>query len=63
MGRVDGVAVVGQVLGQLMQAGGAAAQGAEVLRKSARAFRKLNQEQRAQQVEGLIRAEQIEEES
>jgi tetratricopeptide (TPR) repeat protein len=55
LGRADGIAVVGMVLGQILAAGGQLEAARLVLQRSAEMFLKLGQEKHAEEAEDLIR--------
>ncbi|MDH3662462.1 MAG: tetratricopeptide repeat protein [Alphaproteobacteria bacterium] len=54
LGRVDGIAVVGVLFGQILMAGGQQEKGRAVLEKSIWAFQKLGQAEKAKQVQALL---------
>jgi tetratricopeptide (TPR) repeat protein len=55
LGRVDAIAVVGELWGQLLTQAGHADEGCEVLRRSSEAYRQLGQTDKSQAVEELIK--------
>jgi len=55
LGRADGIAVVGLVLGQILAGADARSEALTVLRRSAEMYRKLGREAEARSVEELSR--------
>ncbi|MGE0680185.1 MAG: CHAT domain-containing protein [Candidatus Binatia bacterium] len=53
--RIDGIAVVGQLLGQILAMGGLRDEALTVLEQSARAYEKMQQTSQAEQVRALLR--------